>query len=69
MYKILKIKLIKKIGLKSDTTCGLKYGITIEFSLNREWFNNVIENHQKENVTFPSTALRVICMANTEKTK
>ena len=49
--------------------CGLKYGITIEFSLNREWFNNVIENHQKENVTFPSTALHVICMANTEKTK
>ena len=57
----------KIIGLELDI--HTLYRINVKFLLNQKWFNNVIENCRMENVTFPSTALRVICMANTEKTK
>ena len=46
----------------------LTYGINIGSLLNLKVFDNVLENI-KENVIFPLTTLRVICMANTEKTK
>ena len=54
----------KIIGLELDI-----HTLNVAYLLNLEWFNSAIENYQKENVTFPSTALRVICMANTEKNK